>query len=108
GRGAEGTNGGGSGARDDTLRRVTAALRAAAAGDFDVRLPARRRNAEGDLEAAFNELVERNARLAAELQRAARIIGREGRMTERARLDGTDGEYAAALAAVNGLVDDLA
>jgi len=38
----------------------------------------------------------------------ARVIGREGRMTERAQLGDAQGEWARALDAVNGLVDDLA
>jgi hypothetical protein len=69
---------------DPALARVEQALRAAAAGDFSVRLPARHKNAIGGLEAAYNELAARNAALEAELVRVGQIIGREGRMTERA------------------------
>ncbi len=71
---------------DRALARLEQALQAAAAGDFGVRLPARRKDAIGPLEAAYNELAARNAALEAELVRVAQIIGREGRMTERARL----------------------
>ena len=98
-----------NGARDDddVLRRLEAALRAAAAGDFTQRLPARRKGVLGELEAAYNALIERNAQLTAELQRLGRVVGREGRMTERARLDGAAGSWSTALESVNGLVDDL-
>ncbi len=92
----------------EALERLREALRAAAAGDFSQRLPARRQGVIGEVEAAYNELVERNARLSAELERMARVIGREGRMTERAQLGDARGEWARALDAVNGLVDDLA
>ena len=92
---------------DDALLRLVAALRAAAAGDFSRRLPARRKGVTGELEAAYNQLVERNAKLTAELARLARVVGREGRMTERARLEDAQGEWAGALASVNGLADDL-
>ena len=83
-----------SGHDDDALLRLAAALRSAAAGDFSQRLPARRKGVTGELEAAYNQLVERNAKLTAELARLARVVGREGRMTERARLDDAQGEWA--------------
>src|ERR687884_429206 len=96
-----------SGDQEDVLRRLEAALRAAADGDFAHRLPARRKGVTGDLEAAYNDLVERNAQLTAELVRLGRVVGREGRMTERARTAGANGGWETALSSVNGLVDDL-
>ena len=82
-------------------------MRAAAAGDFSHRLPARRKGVVGELEAACNQLVERNAQLTAELVRLGRVVGREGRMTERASVEGAHGGWSTALGSVNGLVDDL-
>src|SRR6266511_4375361 len=109
GRAESGTNGatGRNGQEDDVLTRLEAALRAAAAGDFSHRLPARRKGVVGELEAAYNQLAERNAQLTAELVRLGRVVGREGRMTERASLDGAHGGWATAMDSVNGLVDDL-
>src|SRR5947209_867638 len=92
---------------DPSLERLEEALRAAAEGDFETRLPARRKDAVGRLESAFNELVARNAALEAELIRIAQIIGREGRMTERAKLDGAAQSWGTTLDALNGLIDDL-
>ena len=82
-----GTTAARSGDEDEVLRRLEAAMRAAAAGDFSHRLPARRKGVVGELEAAYNQLVERNAQLTAELVRLGRVVGREGRMTERAGVD---------------------
>jgi HAMP domain-containing protein/signal transduction histidine kinase/CheY-like chemotaxis protein len=96
-----------TGDEDEVLRRLEAALRAAAAGDFSHRLPARRKGVVGELEAAYNQLAERNAQLTNELVRLGRVVGREGRMTERASLDGAHGGWSTALDSVNGLVDDL-
>src|SRR6201990_3173233 len=89
------------------LARVEQALRAAAGGDFSVRLPARRKDSIGALEAAYNQLGARNAALGAELVRVGQIIGREGRMTERARLQGAEGAWGRTIDSVNGLIDDL-
>src|SRR5205085_3578298 len=97
----------GSAADAVALERIEGALRAAAAGDFSVRLPGRRRDPVGRLEAAYNQLAARNAALEAELVRVARIIGREGRMTERARLHGARGAWQSSIDSVNGLIDDL-
>ena len=69
-------------------------MRAAAAGDFSHRLPARRKGVVGELEAAYNQLVERNAQLTAELVRLGRVVGREGRMTERASVEGAHGGWS--------------
>ena len=90
-----------------SLQRIEQALRAATAGDFSVRLPARRKDAIGDVETAFNQLAARNAALEAELVRVGQIIGREGRMTERARLQEPDGAWGRTVDSVNGLIDDL-
>src|SRR3954453_2819171 len=97
----------GTGDNEDVLRRLEAALRAAAEGDFAHRLPARRKGVMGDVEAAYNAVVGRNAQLPAELVRLGRVVGREGRMTERARTAGASGGWETALNSVNGLVDDL-
>ncbi|MEA2249074.1 MAG: hypothetical protein QOH46_3603, partial [Solirubrobacteraceae bacterium] len=96
-----------TGDQEEVLRRLETALRAAADGDFAHRLPARRKGVVGDLESAYNDLVERNAQLTAELVRLGRVVGREGRMTERARVDAAQGGWSTALSSVNGLVDDL-
>ena len=45
--------------------------------------------------------------MAKELARVARVIGRDGRMTERAALPGLYGEWAESIESVNSLIDDL-
>src|SRR3954453_2262477 len=89
------------------LRRLLQAPEAPPHGDFPRRLPARRKGLVGELEASFNRLAERSQSQTAELARVARQIGREGRMTERARLDGAKGDYRQRVETVNGLIDDL-
>ena len=65
-------------ADEKALEAIVATLTAARDGDFTVRLPARRRDVIGDVQARVNELVEMNARMAKELQRLARVVGRDG------------------------------
>src|ERR1700709_308958 len=89
------------------LRRLLEALNAAADGDFSRRLPARRKGLFGELDTAVNRLSEHSQAQTAEFGRVARQIGREGRMTERARGDGAKGDYLERIQTVNGLIDDL-
>jgi signal transduction histidine kinase/HAMP domain-containing protein/DNA-binding response OmpR family regulator len=89
------------------LEDLLGALRAARGGDFSARLNTRRRGLLGEIVAEFNELVATNRRMAKELVRVGRIIGREGRMTERAALAGASGEWATSIDSVNALIDDL-
>ncbi|HSD75905.1 MAG TPA: HAMP domain-containing protein, partial [Solirubrobacteraceae bacterium] len=106
---AEGTGSPALAPRDEqALEGILRALTAARDGDFGVRLPARRRDVVGDIQARVNELVEQNARMAKELARVSRVIGRDGRMTERASLPGLYGAWAESIESVNALIDDLA
>jgi len=89
------------------IEQIIAALTAAADGNFSVRVRARRRDQIGELQSRVNELIELNARQARELRRVSRVIGREGRMTERASLGPVAGGWAENTEAINSLIDDL-
>ncbi len=74
----------GNGSVDEaTLRQLLAALRAASAGDFDLRLPEGQGGLSGELAKAYNDLADRRSSFADGLQRVARVVNREGRLTER-------------------------
>jgi HAMP domain-containing protein/CheY-like chemotaxis protein len=95
-------------ARDEqALEEVLRVLTAARDGDFSVRLRARRRDVVGDVQQRCNELIALNARMAKELARVSRVIGREGRMTERVSLGTVDGAWNNTVESVNGMIDDL-
>jgi len=89
------------------LRELLSALTAARDGDFGVRLATGQAGVMGEIAAAYNDFAETNARLSRELVRVGNIIGREGRMQERASLEGAKGDWAASVESVNTLVEDL-
>src|SRR5437879_4490191 len=91
----------------DALNELLRALTAARDGDFSVRLPVKRGTVMGEISAAYNRVAEMNARMAKEFVRVARVIGREGRMTERLSLAGTAGAWASGRDSINSLIDDL-
>jgi HAMP domain-containing protein len=82
-------------------------LRAAREGDFSVRLSTGGDPVLGEIATAFNDLLERTDKLSRELVRVGTIIGREGRMTERAALPGAGGAWATSVDSLNSLIDDL-
>jgi signal transduction histidine kinase/HAMP domain-containing protein/CheY-like chemotaxis protein len=94
-------------ADEAVLEDLLQTLKAARAGDFSARLNTRRRDLLGEIAAELNELVATNQRMAKELVRVGRIIGREGRMTERAALADARGAWATSIDSVNALIDDL-
>ena len=101
-----GRQSGADGLNQSQLDRLVEALDAAADGDFSVRL--RADGAMADVAAAFNALVERNQHVTKELVRVSKVVGREGRINERAGVAGAPGSWAEKVGAVNELIDNLA
>ena len=97
---------GADGLNHNQLTRLVNVLEAAADGDFSVRL--RANGPLADVAAAFNMLVERNQQATRELVRVSKVVGREGRITERASVAGAPGSWAEKVGAVNELIDNLA
>ncbi|MFK4241694.1 HAMP domain-containing protein, partial [Micromonospora chokoriensis] len=88
------------------LGELTEALRRIGRGDLKVRLP-RRAGAAGEVADAFNEVVSLQERQYLDLRRISRIVGRDGRLTERLDDEGLDGSWAEGQRAINSLIDDL-
>ncbi|MEH0820874.1 HAMP domain-containing protein, partial [Micromonospora sp. CPCC 205714] len=88
------------------LLELAEALRRVRGGDFKVRLP-RRAGAAGEVADAFNDVVSIQERQHLDLRRISRIVGRDGRLTERLDEEGFDGSWAEGQRAINSLIDDL-
>ena len=89
------------------LEEILDALVAARDGDFSRRLSRRRRGLLGEIGAAYNELVTMNGRMEKEIARMRRVIGREGRMDQRASLGSAGGGWESSVESLNALIDDL-
>jgi HAMP domain-containing protein len=61
-----------------------------------------------EISAVFNEVADRQMHVTGELSRVRRVVGREGKLSERLEAGATEGAWAAAIEAANALVDDLA
>src|SRR5258708_15831067 len=83
------------------------ALMAVKKGDFAVRLPIEWTGVAGKVADAFNEAIELNERLAKELERLRRGVGKDGKINQRASLGDVGGCWTESISSVNSLIDDL-
>ncbi|MEU3463109.1 HAMP domain-containing protein [Streptomyces sp. NPDC006733] len=89
------------------LYRLLAALASMRDGNFRKRLTVSGDGLMAEVSAVFNEVADRNQHLTGELARVRRVVGREGKLTERLETGACEGSWAAAIDASNALVDDL-
>lgn len=89
------------------LHRLLAALSSMRDGNFRKRLTVSGDGVMAEISAVFNEVADRNQHLTGELARVRRVVGREGKLTERLEIGPCEGAWAAAIDASNALVEDL-
>ncbi|VTU40991.1 Sensory/regulatory protein RpfC [Variovorax sp. PBS-H4] len=76
-------------------------------GDAEIRLPQHWTGLSGKVADVFNDVVEQNAMLAAELVRLRQVVGKEGQLKQRAAMFETRGFWGESIECVNALIDDL-
>src|SRR5262252_5616808 len=84
---------------------LLAALTALKQGESSVRLPLEWTGLAGKLAAAFNDVVDQNARMADELLRLAKTVGKQGKLRQRATLGDARGFWKVTIDGVNSLID---
>ncbi|MFE1556647.1 HAMP domain-containing protein [Streptomyces sp. NPDC058734] len=90
------------------LNRLLTALVSMRDGNFRKRLTVSGEGVMAEIAAVYNEVADRNLHLTGELSRVRRMVGREGKLSERLETGACEGSWAAAIDASNQLVDDLA
>src|SRR5580698_1040795 len=94
-------------ARSLDLHQLLCVLIAARDGDFTVRLPSDLTGIEGKIADVFNEIMLTNQRMAEELERMSRVVGKEGKLSNRAHFGARGGAWGEMESSVNTLVSDL-
>ncbi|MEV0225989.1 HAMP domain-containing protein [Streptomyces sp. NPDC050704] len=89
------------------LNKLLAALVSMRDGNFRKRLTVSGDGVMSEIAAVFNEVADRNLHLTGELSRVRRMVGREGKLTERLETGACEGSWASAVDNSNALVDDL-
>ena len=77
-------------------------------GDFSVRMPPHWTGVAGKIADTLNDVIAANQSLGAELARVSRVVGKEGKLSQRVALRGSDQVWAASIDSVNSLIEDLA
>jgi HAMP domain-containing protein/signal transduction histidine kinase len=88
-------------------RKLLAAVTAFKRGDFSARLPDDWTGIAGKIADTFNDTIRINQRLTQELERVRRVVGKEGRIRQRASLGEVSGSWSEAMRSVNYLIEDL-
>src|SRR3954465_2440376 len=83
------------------------ALRAFKRGDFTVRMPLSLTGIDGEIAAAFNDVVELEEIKAAEIARVAEQVGKEGQTGQRMSVPGATGSWGEVIESMNTLVADM-
>jgi len=86
---------------------LLAALSALRKGDAAIRLPLHWPGVAGKVADAFNDVVEQNASMAEELSRLRQVVGKEGKLKQRASLREARGFWGESIDCINALIDDL-
>ncbi|HEY2714476.1 MAG TPA: HAMP domain-containing protein [Chthoniobacterales bacterium] len=88
-------------------RHILAALTAFKHGDFSVRLPDDWTGLAGKVADTFNDVIALNQRMTLELDRIGRVVGKEGRISQRASIGDVSNCWAESIGSVNALIGDL-
>ncbi|MEJ7932039.1 response regulator [Ramlibacter sp. AN1015] len=91
----------------ERTRAVLQALHKLRKGDAQARLPDDWPGAFGKLADAFNAVVDENLRMSRELARLSRVVGKEGKLKERALLPQAGGFWRESAESINSLIADL-
>jgi HAMP domain-containing protein len=90
------------------LRTLLMALEAFRKGDISVKLTKERDDIYGQLADSYNQVVAMVGGMAVEVSRVARAGGEEGRLTERAKVEGVSGSWKNIVDTLNYLLDSIA
>ena len=88
-------------------RQLLKTLTAVKKGDFSMRLPVEQTGTVGKIYDTLNDIFDLLEGGAKEFVRIGIVVGKEGRMTERATLPGAQGSWLERMQGVNTLITDL-
>ncbi|MBC1326032.1 HAMP domain-containing protein [Trichormus variabilis] len=89
------------------LKQLLKTLTAVKKGDFSARMPIDQTGIAGKIADTLNDIIDQNERMAAELKRISTVVGKEGKITERASLGNVRGSWSDSVNSVNTLITDL-
>ncbi|WP_426172932.1 response regulator [Massilia sp. TWR1-2-2] len=76
-------------------------------GDFTARMPSDWTGVVGKIADTLNEIIETKEKMVKAVTEVSRVVGREGRLTQRAAVPNVAGGWGTIISSVNTLIDDL-
>jgi HAMP domain-containing protein/CheY-like chemotaxis protein len=76
-------------------------------GDFTVRMPIDQTGLPGKIADTLNDIIEMNERMVEEFKRISTVVGKEGKIAQRASLGAARGSWTTCVESVNTLITDL-
>ncbi|HJV72967.1 MAG TPA: HAMP domain-containing protein, partial [Noviherbaspirillum sp.] len=91
------------------VKALLATLTALKKGQFSARMPSDLTGMAGKVADTLNEILETNENIADSITTVSRVVGREGRLTQRAAMPNVNmsGGWSTMIKSVNTLIDDL-
>nr|WP_315400254.1 HAMP domain-containing protein [uncultured Duganella sp.] len=89
------------------VKQLLATLMALKKGDFSARMPSDWTGMSGKIADTLNDIIETKEKMVHVVTDVSRVVGREGRLTQRAQVPNMAGGWATIISAVNALIDDL-
>src|SRR5687767_13537497 len=91
----------------DFERLLLRTLTAMKKGDFGVRMPVEFTGVQGKIADSLNDILELNERTFDEVARIATVVGKEGKLNQRAQVPVAGGKWGVVAESVNNLITDL-
>src|SRR5687767_291516 len=88
-------------------RRLLQVLTAVRKGDFSVRLPSNWAGIDGKIADSLNDIIEMMSDSTKEIERVSRVVGREGKLSQRVAPPPARGSWKSRVDAVNDLIENL-
>jgi len=76
-------------------------------GDFSARLPAEWTGIAGRISDTLNDVIDMNQKMASELERLSRLVGKQGKTAQRASFPSATGSWAKSIDHLNDLIADM-
>ena len=89
------------------LKQLLTTLAEVKRGNFSVRMSPDHPGIAGQIADTLNEIIEMNEQMASELERIGTVVGKEGKIYERATLVSARGAWKSSIELVNTLISDL-
>ncbi len=89
------------------IEQLVEILKLVKQGDFSARFPYQKNGILGEVGELLNDIISLNEHMSSEFFRVGKIVGQEGRMTERASVGPAKGSWATSVSSINQLISDL-